>query len=110
MFKPTSDGQCSFRFGDLRRRDLLGGDVLDELGITGGAHFGDVQAGDFDFGGHTVAADDLADEVERNAANQEIPPDANDDFDELGQELRGAAAVEQADDAAAGGALEIVQA
>src|SRR5205085_771184 len=65
------------------------------------AHLGDVEAGDFDFRRDTVAADDLADHEEDHACGNDVPGDADTDADELGDELRHAAAVEQAGHAAA---------
>src|SRR4051794_9949464 len=79
----SGESQSRLGRGNFRGGDLLGSNVLDELWITRGTHFGDVQAGDFDFRRDAIATDQLADDIERHAADDHVPADADDDFDDL---------------------------
>src|SRR5437763_374340 len=61
---------------DLRLRDHLRCHWGDELGVAGRAHLGDVEAGDLDLGGDAVAAEELADQLEGEAGDEEVPGEA----------------------------------
>jgi len=75
--------------------------VRDEFGIAGSAHFGDVQAGDFNFRTDAVGANPAADQAKDDAANDDVPGDARNRRDDLGEELlERMVSVEEADDVA----------
>src|SRR5438445_5726025 len=104
----VGSGHGRFGFQDLSGLDgldLFVGDILrqyglDVLGVADGTHFGHVQPGDLNLGRDAVATDQEAGNLEQDAADDDVPADADHDFDELRHQLLGAAAVEQTLDVA----------
>src|ERR1700722_7260921 len=82
--------------------------MADELWVAGRAHFGDVEAGDFDFGGDAVAAEEAADEVEDDAADDQVPTDADDGGDDLDKQLLGGVAAKEDSGDIAGDIVETI--
>ena len=73
---------CNLIGGHLLRQD-----EFDVFRITLSTHFGNIETGDFDRCWDAVAADHLADEPEDDAAGDDVPAEAGQPGDALGDEL-----------------------
>ncbi len=61
--------------------------MRDKFRISGGPHFRNIQARNFNFRTHAVGADPSADQAEDDAPDDDIPTNAGRGRDDLGDQL-----------------------